>query len=164
MFTPLSFRSIQDSLGLNNLQMIGIIAGIFIVLAILGAIFKISDKKGLRIIGHILHGCMAVVLLLLIIPKRFLAMAFNHGIKGILILVGAILAIGIILMWIGDDASSTSTSKKTKNTAAPAKPKQEQKRPRYMVADKTFYTWGEALNYSNYVKRNNLGPSNIVNL
>ena len=87
MFTPLSFRSIQDSLGLNNLQMIGIIAGIFIVLAILGAIFKISDKKGLRIIGHILHGCMAVVLLLLIIPKRFLAMAFNHGIKGILILL-----------------------------------------------------------------------------
>ena len=91
-------------------------------------------------------------------------MAFNHGIKGILILVGAILAIGIILMWIGDDVSSTSTTKKTKKTATPAKPKQEQKRPRYMVADKTFYTWSEASNYSNYVKHNNLGPSNIVNL
>ena len=164
MFIPLSLRSIQDSLGLNNLQMIGIIAGIFIVLAILGAIFKISGKKGLRFIGHILHGFLALVLLLIIIPKRFLAMAFNHGIKGILILVGVILAIGIILWWIGDDTSSTSTTKKTKKTATPAKPKQEQKRPRYMVADKTFYTWSEASNYSNYVKRNNLGPSNIVEL
>ena len=164
MFTPLSIRSIQDSLGLNNLQMIGIIAGIFIVLAILGAIFKISGKKGLRIIGHILHGCIALVLLFLIIPKRFLAMAFNHGIKGILILVGAILAIGIILWWMGDDASSSSTTKKTKKTSTPAKTKQEERRPRYRVADKTFYTWDEALNYSNYVKRNNLGPSNIVNL
>ena len=165
MFTPLSFSSIKESWGLNNLQLLGIIAGIFIALAIAGALLKISDKKFLRFLGHICHITIAAFLLILFIPKRFLAMAYLNGIKGFLILIGAILAIGIIVMWIGDDTSSTSTTKKkTKKTYTPAQPKQEQKRPRYMVADKTFYTWSEASNYSQYVKKNNLGPWNIVNL
>ncbi|MCQ2143313.1 MAG: hypothetical protein MJY56_04510 [Bacteroidales bacterium] len=157
---------LRDALGLNNLQMIGILAGILLFLAILSMFLRSRDSRVLRFIGTLIKwtliSAFALTVAFFVLPKKFTIWAIEHKFLGLVTYVAVIVLVTILFSWIGEEGNYSSTSSNTKNTKKPQAPKPEP--DRYMVGDRRFKTFDAALRYSNWLKQNNISPNNIVNL